>query len=294
MKTDKSFTWKPKDLFGLDPLDVLIVGGTNGLGRAIAQTLSLAGASVTVVGRTFRDQDKKNIKFIKADLSSIKESQQIAKNLDVSKSDIVLFTAGIFSAPKREENPEGLERDLAVSFLNRLAMIRIIAPKLLSKKDNGFTPRVFNMAFPGNDQLGVIDDLNLEKKYSAYQAHMNTVAANEALVYESTEKYKGVNFYGLNPGLVKTGIRNNYLGENSLVSNLLETVLGWFTYTPEQYATKITPLLIAPELDSRNGGIFNNVGDALVPSKGMTPEYASKLISQSASLLESKGIDLSY
>ncbi|ODV66778.1 hypothetical protein HYPBUDRAFT_11421 [Hyphopichia burtonii NRRL Y-1933] len=288
MNKDSSFTWIPKKLSDLR-LSVLIVGGTGGLGRAISRALLAAGADVTVVGRTFKDEDTK-IKFVKADLSSIKESEKTAHELDVSNTDILLFTTGIFAANSRQETAEGLERDMATSYLNRLVMLRILVPKLKKTSALGFAPRVFLMGFPGNQQLGNINDLNLEGKYSMWQAHMTTVAGNEALIYDSVDKYQGVHFYGLNPGLVKTGIRNNLLGENSWVSSMIESLIGWFTPTPEGYADKISPILIAPELEKRNGGIFDNKGNALFPSKGMTTEYSKKFVTESETLLKNKGL----
>lgn len=291
MKTDNSFTWTAKKLAGLNKLDVLVVGGTGGLGRAISHELAAAGANITVVGQTFRDEDKPNISFIKGDLSSIVKTRELARGLDVSKVDIVLLTAGIFAAPKRQETAEGLEKDLAVSFLNRKVIIDEIAPKLATAKNSyGFLPRVFNMAYPGNDQLGSIDDLNSEKSYGTMKAHMTTVAGNEALVYDSVAKYPKVHFYGLNPGIVKTSIRNNLLGQG-WTSRIIESVVGWFTRTPEQYAATIAPLLIAPELEKKNGSCFNNTGKLLFTSKGMTDEYAKKFMVAAEELLTRKGLN---
>ncbi|EDK40194.2 hypothetical protein PGUG_04292 [Meyerozyma guilliermondii ATCC 6260] len=292
MAVDNTFSWKPQNLANLEGLKVLVVGGTGGLGRSISQVLASAGATVTVIGQTFRDSERKNIKFIKGDLSLIENSQTLAKNLDLSDTDIVLFTTGIFAASKREETKEGLERDMAVSYLNRLTMIRTMASRLSKTEKNsfGFIPRVFIMAYPGSGQLGTIDDLNQEKSYGAMKAHMNTVAGNESLVYDSASKYDGVHFYGLNPGIVKTNIRDNFLGENSWKSRISETLIGWFTRTPEQYASGIAPLLIAPELEGRNGAIFDSRGKALLPSKGLTKKYASRYVEASEKLLSSRGL----
>lgn len=291
MNTDSSFTWTPKKLSGLDKLNVIVVGGTGGLGRAVTYQLASAGARVTVIGQTFRDENTANVSFVKGDLSSMVKARELAASLDVSNVDIVLLTAGIFAGPKREETAEGLEKDLAVSFLNRKVIVDVIAPKLKnSQNSSGFTPRIFNMAYPGNDQLGNIDDLNSEKGYGTMKAHMTTVAGNEALIYDSVAKYPGVHFYGLNPGIVKTNIRNNLLGEGSWKSGILETIVGWFTRTPEQYAATIAPLLIAPELEQQNGGSFNNNGKLLLRSKGMTNEYAGEFMRASEDLLARKGL----
>ncbi|OWB57344.1 hypothetical protein B5S28_g3282 [[Candida] boidinii] len=291
MAVDKSFSFVPQNLNAFNNFNVTIVGGTGGLGRAIGRALASVGVNVTVIGRTFRDSENKNIKFIEADLTSIVEARKVAKNLNASSIDVLLFTTGIFAAPKRQETSEGLERDMAVSFLNRLVMIPEIVPRMESNKNFfGFVPRVFIMAYPGDGQLGTIDDLNCEDSYGTLKAHMNTVAGNEALVYDCASKYKNVHFYGLNPGLVTTGIRNNLLGEGTWKSRITEGLLGWFTQTPEDYAKGIVPLLVAKELEDASGTIYNNKAQRLYPSKNFTPEYASKYINKSWELLKSKNL----
>lgn len=57
---------------------VAVVGGTDGLGRAIAKLASAKGASPVIVsGRTFRDQDNSGLQFMKADLSLTKEAARL-------------------------------------------------------------------------------------------------------------------------------------------------------------------------------------------------------------------------
>lgn len=75
----KDFKWTKKTLNGnsLVGLNVIVIGGTNGLGQGISRELASKGANVTVVGRTFRDQSIKNLTFIKADLTTIQASIQV-------------------------------------------------------------------------------------------------------------------------------------------------------------------------------------------------------------------------
>ena len=69
MKKNKSISWQRRPAASLDlkGYKVAVVGGTGGLGRAIAQTLASPGASVTVVGQTFRDQGVPGLDFMQAD-----------------------------------------------------------------------------------------------------------------------------------------------------------------------------------------------------------------------------------
>src|SRR4051812_20451725 len=113
MKRDKSVTWHRVDPSRLDltGTKVAIVGGTGGIGRALSRFLASRGASVIVVGQTFRDADVAGIELIKADLSLMREAERVGKALPAETLDLVIFTTGIFAAPKRQETAEGIERD---------------------------------------------------------------------------------------------------------------------------------------------------------------------------------------
>lgn len=276
----------------LSSLKVIIIGGTGGLGHALAQNLASKKALVTVVGRNFKDEDNSNIKFIKADLSLMKNVSNLIdeKIIDISKYDLIIFTAGIIASRAREETSEGLERDLATSYLNRyLFLSKSISDLKPSNNAILNKPRIFIMAYPGTGQLGEIDDLNQEKKYSYWTAHMNTVAGNEALVthFSGSKNYQ---IYGLNPGLVKTNIRNNLLGNKSWLSSTVEFFIGWIFKSPEDYAKIMLPLLIDPSLDNKDGTFYDNKAKMISPSKDLTKEYAYRYISESKELLNKKGL----
>ncbi|NSL54555.1 SDR family NAD(P)-dependent oxidoreductase [Uliginosibacterium aquaticum] len=291
---------RDKRLNGFHPVDsnsslagkqVVIVGGTGGIGRALSRHLARRGAGVTVVGQTFRDADVSGIQFIKADLSLMSEAERVASLLPAETLDLLIFTAGIFAAPQRQETPEGIERDLAVSFLNRFVMLQAMAPRLGSQRKSGDRkPRVFVMGYPGTGEIGSPEDLNAERSYKVMAAHMNTVVGNEMLVLDAARRYPQAAFFGLNPGLIKTNIRDNLFGKNSLKSRLMEGLIGLFTPTAEAYATRITPLLLAPEIDTHSGAMFNSKGQAILPSVGLTPEYIGRFLSACDSLLARKGL----
>lgn len=285
MKRDPSITWNPNSSADASKLNVLVVGGTGGLGRAISRDLDAKGAQVTVVGQTFRDSDRSAIKFIKADLSLMREVQRVAEELTPSSYDLVVFTTGIFAAPQRQQTSEGLERDMAVSYLNRLLLTNIIVPKMEGQAGPLGKPRLVFMGYPGSGQLGDPADLNATKAYKAMSAHMNTVAGNEALVLDAARRYPHLNVIGLNPGLVKTSIRDNFFGKGSVKSTLMETIIGWLTPTPEKYAERIVPLLISTDIDRHSGALFNNKGQAILPSDGMTDAYAAAYVKASDELL---------
>jgi NAD(P)-dependent dehydrogenase (short-subunit alcohol dehydrogenase family) len=214
------------------------------------------------------------------------EARRVGRALPAESLDALVLTTGIMSAPAREETREGLERDLAVSYLSRLAVVREAAPRLGEARRGGARPRLFVMGFPGTGQAGDLEDLNSERSYRAFAAHMNTVAGNEALVLDAAARYPHLNAYGLNPGLVRTEIRSNYLGAGSLKHRVTEWLIGLFMASPEQYTRRIGPALFAGELEGASGVHLNAKGVAIRPSAVMTPDRVAKLIAASEGLLE--------
>jgi NAD(P)-dependent dehydrogenase (short-subunit alcohol dehydrogenase family) len=143
-----------------------VIGGTNGLGRAIAKQALARGAEVTVVGRTFRDAPATRLTFVAADLSSMSEAARVGRELPAESFDVVLFTTGIIAAKTREETPEHIERDMAVSYLSRLAILQGLSSRLgTARKPGAPRPRVFIMGSPGVGTLGDPADLNSELNY---------------------------------------------------------------------------------------------------------------------------------
>ncbi|HEY2406705.1 MAG TPA: hypothetical protein VGI10_11915 [Polyangiaceae bacterium] len=178
---------------------------------------------------------------------------------------------------------------MAVSYLNRLAMLRELAPRLGKGRAGERAkrkPRVFVMGYPGTNQAGTLGDLNAEKSYSAMAVHMNTVAGNEMLVLQGATRYPGVNVFGLNPGLIKTNIRDNFFGKDSLKSRVMETIIGWFTPTPRKYASRIVPLLVSADLETHSTALFNQKGAAIQRSPKLADAtHVAKFLAESEALV---------
>lgn len=273
VKPDPSLKVAPVAALDLSGKKITVVGGTDGLGRAIARLAAAKGASVTVVGRTFRDEGVAGLSFSKADLSLVSEAERVGREIPAD-SYAVFFTTGIVPGSTRAESAEGIEMDMAVSALSRHVALEQLAPRMLQANASG---RVFVMGFPGTGQGGVFGDLNAEKSYAGGfgWVHMNTVAGNEALVFYWARK--GLAVYGLNPGLISTGIRSNMMGKGWLASWgswFMESLIGLFNPTPESYAKAVLPLVAAPELAGRKGAMFDQGGRAILPSKQFVEEPA--------------------
>lgn len=279
---------------------ILIVGGTSGLGRAIALEACKEGAVVTVVGRKLQDEDASvpNLTFVKADLSSMKAAKEIGETIcadSVQSLDVILFTIGIIAKKEREVSVDDIEMDIAVSSFSRIVVLKYLTPRLSKEKK----VRVFVMGFPGANNPAHLDDLNAEKGYEGgfgWQ-HMNTILVNEALVLDAVAKGgpdSKILYFGLNPGLIKTGIRDAvWKGSwfmEKVMGPFVEFMVSMFSHSPESYAKNMVPLLFAPELDEHNGSMFNPNAQPTLASGMFTkdPELASKIITDSETIIKEK------
>jgi len=122
--------------------NVLLVGGTNGIGLALAEELVRNGVRVTVVGRTEPKNLTKNSKarFVKTDVASIKAARNLVHSLKDDKFDVLFFTVGI-SPMKFELTPEGIESDLAVSYLSRHVIVQEFLKRGFGNSESNSSPK---------------------------------------------------------------------------------------------------------------------------------------------------------
>ncbi|MBC7790728.1 MAG: SDR family NAD(P)-dependent oxidoreductase [Anaerolineae bacterium] len=269
----RDFDWRraPLSQDAFEGKRIAVIGGTSGIGRAFAHAIAAKGAEVTVVGRTFLDQGVGRIRFIKADLALLKQARHVAQELPAETLDALILTTGILAGRQRKETPEGIELDLAVSYLSRFVIVREAAERLGANRivENG-KPRVFIMGVPGVNQKGSPDDLNSEGHYDSRTSHGNTIIGNEALVLDGATRYSHVNFYGLYPGLVKSNIFSGLLGQGSFSHRAVQLLIGALFQSAQEYADKIAPLLVSPDIENHSGAMFNRHGDPIHASVQLT------------------------
>ena len=97
--------------------------------------------------------------------------------------------------------------------------------------------------------------------------------------------FPGPAFFGLAPGLIKTGIRSNLLGDGSITHKLVESTVGILAQSAQTYAKRVVPLLFAPELEGRTGLMFGLKAQPILPTRGLDSAYIDRYLSASEALL---------
>ncbi|MFI1824920.1 SDR family NAD(P)-dependent oxidoreductase [Streptomyces sp. NPDC020412] len=193
------------------PKTVLISGGTDGMGRATALARLARGDRVTVIGsneakgRALFDQAAHpNLTFLRADLSSIAETERVADRI-VERYDsldaLALFANRVH--PERVETAEGLESTFALYYLSRHLLGQRMAPLLDAAPD----PVVVNVAGVGNTAGRIHwDDPQLTRGYGQVRAQLQAARANDLLGVAFAEGAVSKARYVLyHPGFTRSG-----------------------------------------------------------------------------------------
>jgi hypothetical protein len=101
-------------------------------------------------------------------------------------------------------------------------------------------------------------------------------------------------FFGVNPGGVKTDIRMNFFGGNTLKFRFIESMLRLVSTSVETYTEFTVPLLVSPDLEGHSGTMFNRKGLAILPTPKLTDSsYNKAFMAASEKLVSRADVQLS-
>jgi NAD(P)-dependent dehydrogenase (short-subunit alcohol dehydrogenase family) len=168
--------------------DVVVAGGTTGMGREIARHYLRKGARVTVIGSTPARGEQflaesaglgGEAAFVPADLLSIAENRRVIKELESRHEalDALVLTA-MLPFVRRRETVDGLEGTFMLYYLSRF----ILSYGLTDLLERGETPIITNVGATGITKGAVQwDDLQFVRKYSTVRATVSGGRANDLL-----------------------------------------------------------------------------------------------------------------
>ncbi|GAA3300109.1 SDR family NAD(P)-dependent oxidoreductase [Dactylosporangium vinaceum] len=192
----------------------VVTGGTDGIGRALAEEYLRRGFEVLVVGRSARKgksfaDSSERAHFVAADLSLVAENRRLAEQLAQRFPVIdVLVLGARYHRSVRTVTAEGFETNFALFYLSRFLLSHGLAAPLGRAEH----PVVLN--FGGAGQTGPVqwDDLQLERSYHGVRAMGHAGRLNDLLGVDHVDRHAGAGIrYVLNhPGVVVTSFAGEY------------------------------------------------------------------------------------
>lgn len=235
----------------------LVTGGTKGAGKAIAERLTNAGATVIITARNAPEKPDRRLHFISADLSKPEGTQKVVEEvLEIhSKLDILVNNLG------GSETPGGGFAVLTDEDWQTTIQTNLLAPVRL---DRGFLPQMVER------RSGVIIHIaSIQGRLPLYDSTLPYAAAKAGLINYSKAlsnevSPKGVRVLTVSPGWIMTTSSTRMMeriaeSSNSTVEQATQSVmdaLGGIPYgrpaKPEEVA-ELVGFLVSPRADYLTG-----------------------------------------
>ena len=197
------------------PKVVVVSGGTDGMGRAVALARARLGDEVVVLGsnlekgrRLVAEAEQAGapgrVHVVRADLSSIAENRRVIREIAARHERVdALCLFANRQSPQRVVTPEGLERTFALYYVSRYVLGHGLAPLLARSA----SPVIVNVAGVGTTAGGIRwDDLRLERSYSTVAAQLQAGRANDLLgVAFAARPDNPVRYVLYHPGFTRSG-----------------------------------------------------------------------------------------
>ena len=280
-------------------MNILITGGTSGLGKRTAFVLGQASKNKLIligsnnkkgeeaIDRLIHQTKNNNIKFMQADLSSIKDIQLLAKSLKNEKIDVLINNAGALYY-SLNKSIDQIEKTFALNHLSYFALTNLLL-KYKVIKNGG---RIVNVASGAHRGVNIdFNDLQMSNKYNGWICYKKSKLCNILFtkkLSELTSKNK-ITVNCLHPGFVKTEFGKNNRG---FVGLIIKFLMNFFAITVEEGAKTIIYL-------ANNKEVKNITGKYFYKSKINKPSVyadnkssAEKLWDMSVTILKNKGLTL--
>jgi NAD(P)-dependent dehydrogenase (short-subunit alcohol dehydrogenase family) len=264
----------------------LVTGSTSGIGRALAETLAAAGATVGIVARDAargeavraeiaRASGNPSVVTFVADLSSQAQVRRLASDVLAAfpRLDRLINGAGVFTS-RRQLTTDGLEMMFATNLLAPFLLSNLLLERLVANAP----ARILSITAPSTVRLD-FDDLQGERRFRALGAFGASKAADLVFTFELARRLEGTQVAAdaVHPGLVRTSLMRE-------APALLRWATRLVSAPPARAAAAIAPLVLAPELNGRTGRFFKDGREIEAPAYTREPDVGRRLWDVSAAL----------
>lgn len=233
--------------------DLVVAGGTTGIGRALALHYLRGGARVTVVGSTPERGEafladasalgaKDRAAFVRADLSELAENRRVIEEVTARHQSLDGLVLTAMIAPmRRRETVDGLESAFALYYASRF----VLSYGLTGLLEKGERPVIASLGATGFT-AGEIhwDDLQLKDGFSMLKAVLQGGRTNDLLGVHYVQNHPdGRTRFVLNhPGYTNSG--TNHAPQP--LRTILRIMGRLFAQSPEKAIVPIVKLMDAP------------------------------------------------
>lgn len=234
---------------------IVITGGTDGMGAALAHHFLAAGDHVVVIGRsrtkfdallaTVTGDDSSaaaRAEFVAADLSLVADSRRVVEHLRASHESIdALVLAASFIRQRRHTTVEGHEASWVLFFVSKYLFVTGLAASLRAAE----RPVIINLAVPGARADAIdFDDLEMSERFTFARSNAQQRRANELLGILATKENSDLAYVAWGPDRL---VRSSFAGDVGMAMKVAAAILGpLLGQRPEPAVRPIIDLIDTP------------------------------------------------
>ncbi len=183
--------------------NILITGGTAGIGEFISRGLHAAGANVTSLSRGISNCNKsvKDVESLNCDLSNPESISRVIDYLSSKKFDILICNSGIMSKTF-QLTPSGLERTYAVNVVGHHLLYRLLIDKRMLN-NNARIIITTGEAYQSHSNTAATINT-----YNGMKAYGSSKLANLWQVLGLSKHYPMFKAIAIHPGVIASGFAN--------------------------------------------------------------------------------------
>ncbi|KAH7305883.1 hypothetical protein B0I35DRAFT_109696 [Stachybotrys elegans] len=276
-------------------IKAVVVGGTNGIGYAMACQLAATAKNSTVIisGRTKpANIPFPNIEFRQLDATSMRKIKQYTdtiKSVEGQKLGMLIMTQSYMNLDGRTETPEGIDAKMALHHYGRQLLIRELTPVL---EEDGKVISVYDSKYGNPDKI-LWEDLDLKHNYALGRTANHGMVMTDAMVqwHAAEQKRNGGParyFVHAWPGAVKTSLHKEM---QWYLKPLLRGLSSIFGVSADTAATRLLKgTMDRAEADVAGGKFWtciDNHGQEVKDKKIWSEEELDKIASHTWGLVDS-------
>ncbi len=256
-------------------MNVVVTGGTDGIGLSLVKKLLNLNHKVFMIGKDtikaekiLRSLNNKNLEFFNCDLS---EKHQIKKLIDTLNKikilDVLVNNAGALFE-KKTINSQGVEKTFALNHLSYLQL----SLGLIENLEKSEIARIINVSSDAHKFYELdIDDLESKLTYNGWKAYCRSKLLNIYMTHSfKKELNTKINCNCLHPGFVNSNFGNNNI---SIKRNLIKILKNLFAISNDKASLFLLHLATSKELEGISGKYFNKFKE----TKSSSASYDTKL-----------------
>jgi NAD(P)-dependent dehydrogenase (short-subunit alcohol dehydrogenase family) len=262
----------------------LVTGSTSGIGKVTALELARMGAATVLVardprrGEATRDEiraatENDRVDLLLADLSSQQSIRDLAAAFKqrYQQLHVLINNAGAVNGA-RMLTVDGYETTFAVNHLGYFLLTELLLDELKASAPSRIVNVASDAARSGHINF---DDLQGERRYSAWRAYSQSKLANILFTFELARRLQGtgVTVNAVHPGSVAT----NFGRSGGRLFSLGVRLVGPFMRTPQKGAETVIYLASSPAVEGVTGKYFVDCKERQAPRQAYDETVARRL-----------------